>query len=88
MEVTGDEAHALSDRLGDDHDLAILAEWVHQHDAGGSEFFAAVDRRRGELQAEAFEMGARLYAEKPKAFTTRLERLWDARDVTAGSREN
>jgi CHAD domain-containing protein len=87
MEATGDEAHALSDRLGDDHDLAILAEWVEHRDAGGPEFFAAVHRRRGELQAEAFEIGARLYAENPKAFTKRMERLWDARDVTARSRE-
>jgi CHAD domain-containing protein len=88
MEVAGDEAHALSDRLGDDHDLAILSDWVQHHDAGGAEFFAAVERRRGELQAEAFEIGARLYAEKPKAFTKRMERLWDARAVTADSRES
>jgi CHAD domain-containing protein len=88
MEAAGDEAHALSDRLGDDHDLAILADWAEQRDAAGPDFYVAVDRRRGELQAEAFEIGARLYAEKPKAFTKRMERLWDARDVTARSRKS
>ena len=28
MSATGDEAHELSDRLGDDHDLVVLAAWV------------------------------------------------------------
>ena len=31
MQAVGDEAHELSDRLGDDHDLAMLAEWVRVH---------------------------------------------------------
>ena len=38
MEVTGDEAHALSDRLGDDHDLAVLAAWVEEHGGAGPDF--------------------------------------------------
>ena len=80
MEVMGDEAHALSDRLGDDHDLAVLADWVEQHGGAGPELRDAVDRRRGELQAEAFALGARVYAEKPKAYTKRLRGLWAARE--------
>ena len=28
MQAVGDEAHELADRLGDDHDLAMLADWV------------------------------------------------------------
>ena len=43
------------------------------------EFFEAVERRREELQAEAFALGARLYAEKPGAYVGRLGGLWDAR---------
>ena len=78
MEAAGDEAHALSDRLGDDHDLAVLAAWVEDNADAGPEFFEAVDRRRSELQAEAFALGQRVYAEKPKAFTTRMKRLWSA----------
>ena len=80
MEVAGDEAHALSDRLGDDHDLAVLAAWVDENGGAGPEFHAAVDRRRSELQAEAFALGVRVYAEKPKAFVKRMERLWSARE--------
>jgi CHAD domain-containing protein len=78
MEVTGDEAHALSDHLGDDHDLAVLAAWVEEHGGAGPEFRAAVERRRSELQAEAFTLGARVYADKPKAYTRRLKGLWAA----------
>jgi CHAD domain-containing protein len=79
MSAVGDEAHALADRLGDDHDLAVLADWVRERAAAGSGFFEAVERRRAELQAEAFELGGRVYAEKPSAYVRRLGQLWDAR---------
>jgi CHAD domain-containing protein len=79
--AAADEAHVLSDRLGDDHDLAVLAEWVEQHANAGPGFLEAVDRRRGELQAEAFALGARVYAEKPRAFVERMGRLWHAREA-------
>jgi len=79
IEVAGDEAHALSDRLGDDHDLAMLAAWMEEHGGAGPDFFEAVDRRRSELQAGAFALGARVYAEKPRAFVKRLGGLWAAR---------
>jgi CHAD domain-containing protein len=78
MEAVGDEAHELADRLGDDHDLAVLADWIREHTDAGPEFFDAVDRRRAELQAEAITLGARLYADKPKAYVRRLRRLWRA----------
>jgi CHAD domain-containing protein len=72
-------AHDLSDLLGDDHDMAVLAERVE----GGVDTSAgtAVDvgavvelsaRRRGELQAEALPIARRLYAEPPEAFRARL----------------
>jgi CHAD domain-containing protein len=78
MQVVGDEAHELADRLGDDHDLAVLAGWVREHADGDSEFFDAVDRRRAELQAGAMTLGARIYADKPSAYVRRLRRLWKA----------
>jgi CHAD domain-containing protein len=80
MEAAGDEAHELSDRLGDDHDLAVLAAWVEENGYAGPEFFAAVEERRGELQAEAFALAGRVYAEKPKAFRKRMKGLWTARE--------
>jgi CHAD domain-containing protein len=80
MAALADEAHELSDRLGDDHDLAVLRDWA----AGRPEllgdglvaFDEAVERRRRELQADALAIGARLYAEKPRAFVDRVGRWY------------
>jgi CHAD domain-containing protein len=78
MQAVGDQAHELADRLGDDHDLAMLADWVREHTDADSELFDAVDRRRAELQADAMTLGARLYADKPSGYVRRLHRLWKA----------
>jgi CHAD domain-containing protein len=78
MQAFGDEAHELADLLGDDHDLAMLAGWAREHSDAGPEFFHEVERRRLELQADAVSLGARLYAERPAAYTRRLRRLWEA----------
>jgi CHAD domain-containing protein len=78
MNSIGDETHELSDRLGDDHDLVVLAAWVRGHLEPDGEFSEAVIRRRGELQAEAFALGARVYAEKPSAYIRRMGELWAA----------
>jgi CHAD domain-containing protein len=91
MEPMADEAHALSERLGDDHDLAVLAEWATARpetlgDASDG-FSDLVNRRRRELQADAFALGARIYAERPGAFVSRLESYWRAwRGAAAGTR--
>jgi CHAD domain-containing protein len=78
MAAYAGEAHELSDRLGDDHDLATLAGWVRENLGEEPEFVDAVDRGRAALQRDAFALGERLYAEKPSAYMRRLERLWDA----------
>jgi CHAD domain-containing protein len=72
----GEEAHALSDLLGDDHDLGILAERIAAEEWPGTVDAEALEglchQLREELQEQAFELGRRLYAEKPKAFARRL----------------
>jgi CHAD domain-containing protein len=78
MKAVGDEAHALSDLLGDDHDLAVLLEWAREHTDPAPELGEAVEARRRELQEQALELGARLYADRPKVFMRRLERLFEA----------
>jgi CHAD domain-containing protein len=78
MEAFGDQAHELSGRLGDDHDLAVLAAWAAENVGEEPELTEAVDSRRVQLQGEAFALGERLYAEKPSAYVRRLERLWSA----------
>jgi len=81
MSAAGDEAHELSDRLGDDHDLVVLAAWVRGHVDPDPDFSDAVIRRREELQREAFALGQRLYAEKPLAYMRRIEGLWNASEA-------
>jgi CHAD domain-containing protein len=85
LSALADEAHELSDRLGDEHDLTVLREWAHRHTAqlNGDDpvlrgFDVLLQSRRAELQAEAFEYGARLYADKPSVFVERLEGWWEA----------
>lgn len=85
ISALADEAHELSDRLGDDHDLTVLLEWAHRHAGAldGSDpvlrgFDVILESRRRELQEEAFAYGARLYADKPSVFVGRLEGWWDA----------
>jgi CHAD domain-containing protein len=67
MTALADEAHELSDRLGDDHDLAVLLDF------GAESLEPLIAARRAELQEEAFAYGSRLYADKPKTFVRRIE---------------
>ena len=83
LEPLTEEASALSDLLGDDHDLVVLSERVADPAVAlsGEQIRGLgdlVDRRRGELQARAFTLGERLYAEKPGAFAARMRGYWDA----------
>ncbi len=79
-----DHAHDLSDHLGDDHDLALLREEARRRRTAFAEpgdlrhLLEQIDQRRGELQFAAISLGDRIYSEKPKRFTKRLERRWAA----------
>jgi CYTH domain-containing protein/CHAD domain-containing protein len=72
--------HDLADLLGDHHDLAVLRADLDGR--AGIEDRAAlaspIERRQGELLEQALELGARLFAEKPKAFRARLRAYWRA----------
>jgi CHAD domain-containing protein len=81
LKAMAEESHRLADLLGDDHDLAVLAERL----AGSAELTrgalldaetvqALIAERRADLQAEAIDLGRRVYAEKPKAYGRRLAR--------------
>jgi CHAD domain-containing protein len=74
LKAQADAADRLTKLLGDDHDLAQLAE----HLPDEPEVLAAITELRAEIQAEAWQLGRRLYAEKPKAFGRRLARYLDA----------
>lgn len=78
-------AHHLTEALGDDHDLVLLHELLH--DAAGDltvdvdAVLALVEHRREQLQSDAFLLAARCYAEDPKAFLRRMRRYWKAREA-------
>ena len=75
---TAEQAHELADLLGDHHDLAVLADDLATREIAGDRDAARdlIDRRQSELLKCAFEVGERLFAEKPKAFGTRFESYW------------
>ena len=73
----------LSDGLGDDHDLAVLRTTIlaAPRDFGGGasdEAIVLVDAARADLQDRCRRLGARLYAEPPRAFGQRVGRYWKA----------
>jgi CHAD domain-containing protein len=68
MKAFAGEAKTLSKLLGSDHDLAVLADELDP----GDPLLPLIDDRRQDLQREAFELGARVYAEAPKAYRKRV----------------
>jgi len=80
LKATADEAHELTDLLGDHHDLAVLIDDARAKapDDPDTEALAKLAaRRQEELLGQAFRIGDRLYAEKPSQFTRRIERYWE-----------
>lgn len=84
-----DEAKALSEALGDDHDLAELT--VVLKDPAGAlsgvphdvdELLPVIETRRAELLLAARARGVRLHAERPKAFRRRVRAYLDAPPLT------
>ncbi|MGH9011832.1 MAG: CHAD domain-containing protein [Acidimicrobiia bacterium] len=82
LEAMEDTADELGERLGADHDLAVLRERVETEPslapAVRQALLRRIDARRKEHQSEALALGRRLYAEKPSALRQRLGRLWNA----------
>jgi CHAD domain-containing protein len=85
MKELAAEMEKLGDYLSDHHDLALLRETAADHAQKNKDespeietFLALIDQRRAELRVEARLLGKRLYAEKPSAFTARLNTYWDA----------
>lgn len=81
LDPTAEEAHRLSELLGDHHDLAVLREDLENRQLGAETtdaLAAAIATRQEELADEAFALGHRLYAERPKEFRRRLRRCWRA----------
>ncbi|MEX2121577.1 MAG: CHAD domain-containing protein [Pirellulales bacterium] len=84
------ETHQLADLLGDDHDLAVLAQ-VIEKDPNCLAAAKAIDNlasliagRRAELQAQALALGEQVFADKPRQFVDTLEDYWHSWQCAAG----
>jgi hypothetical protein len=76
-------AHRLTELLGDDHDLAGLADLLREATAGRwgdpparEALLALIDRRRAELQRSARELGQRVDRDQPEVLVARLGTRW------------
>ena len=73
----GNQAHQLSDYLGEDHDLAMLRQRVRTASGGGPKAVVEnislrIDRKRAGLQDRAMQLGALIYEDPPRRFVKRL----------------
>ena len=84
MRLRSQSLKQLADRLGDDHDLAMMRQLMQaQPEVFGDEaqrerLGKAIDQRREELQKAAFALGDELYLESPKRLVARWRRYWQA----------
>jgi CHAD domain-containing protein len=77
--LMADEAHDLTDLLGDRHDFDVLADDLAERDFPNGDrdvLKAALKDFRRELAEDAFELGAKIYTEKPKDLKRRMRRYW------------
>jgi CHAD domain-containing protein len=77
-----DELELLGGRLGEEHDLFLLQQFVSEHCAGEANEATALNQliasRQKALRAAALKLGSRLYAETPAVICRRLENYWKA----------
>jgi hypothetical protein len=79
MRRVAKRAHALSDLVGEEHDLAVLIETArgrpHDLDADSlARLELLADRRRATLRRKALRRAEKLYRRKPRAMARRLRR--------------
>ncbi len=79
MTALAGEAHRLADVLGAHHDCTLLAARLGATPlprGQGRRLVAALTRRRAQLRARAFAIGARLYEERPQRLAPRAAQWW------------
>jgi len=84
------ESKDLADILGEDHDLAMLDALLVSEEKGlaghntRNRLQKTIQKEQQRLRREAWAIGQRLHAEKPKALKKRWEHYWQAWQVSAG----
>jgi CHAD domain-containing protein len=82
MEPLVEQTDHLGELLGEDHDLAVLAQQLtaapERFDGEDARelLFALIAHRRKELQDEAMLLGQRLFQDSPSVFARRLKGYW------------
>lgn len=82
VQIWVEQTHDLSNYLGEDHDLAVLKEFVSSQperfdrDRELDFLIPAIEHRQKELRTAAISLGKKIYAEKPKNFVRRLGNYW------------
>jgi CHAD domain-containing protein len=81
-------AHELSNLIGEEHDLALLAQRADERrdrfpdETAAGELAALVERRRAELRREALDLARGLFRRKPRKVVRPLERSGAASTVS------
>lgn len=88
MKARRDEIDDLASILGDHHDLAVMKQWlgdatdlVDQAPGEVDAALALIERTRQSLEAEAWPLGRRVFAEKPKRLGARFETYWKSHNA-------
>lgn len=82
MRARCNEAHRLSQLLGDHHNMAVLVEWLTKdceacaNETIFSTFYGMIEKRMQEIELMAWPLGGWLFAEKPKHMVRRFEAYW------------
>jgi CHAD domain-containing protein len=79
LEAYASSAKELEQTLGDDHNLAVLADIVKNTKANGKKKQALnkiIRNKQAKLRDKANRLGSRIYSEPVKAWTCRLEASW------------
>ena len=74
------EAQKLRNRLGKVQDLAVLARYAEPHQPLArwrSRLQSVISQRQAQHVAASRRIAGRLFAEKPRSFSQRLEAIWD-----------
>jgi CHAD domain-containing protein len=82
MKARRAELKTLSDLIGDEHDLAVFLDTMHDEALFTPETRETLDRvitgRRAHLQRKGRPVGERLFAECPDTLVNRIRHYWDA----------
>ncbi|RZM78652.1 CHAD domain-containing protein [Leptolyngbya iicbica] len=84
MSAFEEEGHRLSSLLGDSHDIAELRHFLHHHseevalvETQKNVLWPLMEHRQYKLHQPTRELGQKLFAEEPDAFTDRIASYWE-----------